>query len=62
MDFKILAPIAILNLILIIIAMLDLVKRPAGNVMGGNKIIWGVLILFIQFIGPLAYLFIGKKG
>lgn len=38
---------------LMIWALRDLVRRPL--VRGGNKIVWGMLILTIPIFGPLAY-------
>ncbi|HEY4687552.1 MAG TPA: PLD nuclease N-terminal domain-containing protein [Candidatus Subteraquimicrobiales bacterium] len=42
-----------------IVALIDLFKRE--KVTGGNKIIWGLVIVLINFIGPILYLVIGRK-
>lgn len=55
-------PIVIINTILIIVAIIDLVKREESAIAGGNKWLWGALIVFIQFFGPLAYLLFGRKN
>lgn len=60
-DIKILAPILIVQLILIIIAMRDLIGRDASRVRGGNKILWGAIIILGNLLGPIVYLFAGKK-
>ncbi|UCC41727.1 MAG: PLDc N-terminal domain-containing protein [Candidatus Aminicenantes bacterium] len=52
-------PLVIINLIFVIIALVDLSKRK--NVLWGNKIIWVVLIIFLQYIGWILYFLIGKK-
>lgn len=52
-------PLVIINLIFVIIALVDLSKRK--KVLWGNKIIWVVLIIFVQYIGWILYFLIGKK-
>jgi len=52
------APLIILGVVLLTVALVDLAKRK--RVTGGNKIIW-VLIIFIQIIGPVIYLIAGRK-
>ena len=54
-----LAPIIILQLTLLVIALVDLSKRK--HVTGENKIIWVLVTVFIQFIGPVVYLLAGRK-
>ena len=55
-----LVPIAVIQIALIAIALKDLFK-PERRVKGGNKGIWVFLIVFINFIGPLAYFFVGRE-
>ena len=55
-----LLPIAILELILIVFALFDLIRRKPEQVRG-NKILWAVIILLISTIGPICYLTIGRK-
>ncbi|WP_010243125.1 PLDc N-terminal domain-containing protein [Acetivibrio cellulolyticus] len=47
-------PFLLINWTLIIVAMVDLVKRK--KVRFGNKWIWGAIILFINMLGPIIYL------
>ena len=54
-----LIPLLVLELALLIVALVDLVRRP--HVRGGNKGIWIPIIIFIQIIGPIIYLTIGRK-
>ncbi|MCK9221194.1 MAG: PLD nuclease N-terminal domain-containing protein [Limnochordia bacterium] len=56
---KLLVPIIVLQVILLVAAMMDLVKRK--EVTGGNKILWGIVILCISIIGPLVYFLFGRK-
>jgi uncharacterized membrane protein YhaH (DUF805 family) len=55
-----LIPIAVIQLVLIIFALRDLAKTER-RVKGGSKAMWAVLIIFVNFIGPLAYFFIGRE-
>jgi hypothetical protein len=55
----VLIPVIILQLIVMIAALRDLIRRE--HVTGGNKFIWGVVIVLFQFLGPLAYFIFGRK-
>lgn len=54
-----LLPIIAIQVALMILALIDLFNRE--KVTGGNKIIWGLVIVLINFIGPILYLVIGRK-
>ncbi len=54
-----LIPILIIQLALLVFALVDLVKRK--RVKGGNKILWGALIILIDIIGPIIYLLFGRE-
>jgi hypothetical protein len=53
-----LSPIFIIQLVLIIIALWDLIKREKTK---GPKWLWVVIILLVNFIGPIIYLVIGRE-
>ena len=53
-----LIPLLIIQLGLMIIALWDLVKREATR---GPKWVWVLVILFINFIGPIIYLVVGRE-
>jgi hypothetical protein len=55
-----LAPLVLIQLALIAVALRDLIKRK--RVTGGNKLMWGLVIVLIHYIGPILYLTIGRKG
>ncbi|MFZ7944346.1 MULTISPECIES: PLD nuclease N-terminal domain-containing protein [Bacillaceae] len=55
----IIAPIVIIQLILLIIAIIDLVKIEKTN---GPKWLWALIILFINIIGPILYFVIGRRS
>jgi len=54
-----LLPIIAIQVALMILALIDLFNRE--KVTEGNKIIWGLVIVLINFIGPILYLVIGRK-
>ena len=53
-------PLAALELILVIVALVDLIRREPGRV-NGNKVMWGLIIVFIGTIGPICYFILGRK-
>ena len=55
-----LIPVVVIQLALIVFALKDLFKADR-RVKGGNKGIWALLIIFVNFIGPLAYFFAGRE-
>ena len=54
-----LIPLLILQLALMIVALVDLIKRQ--RVKGDNKVLWALLIVFINIIGPAVYLIFGRE-
>ena len=53
-----LIPLIIVQIALLVIALVDLIKRE--RVRGGNKIVWGLIIVFFSIIGPAVYLLAGR--
>jgi hypothetical protein len=56
----ILVPLILLQLILLVLAIVDITK-PERRVRGGNKIVWVLVIVLIQMIGPLLYFLVGRE-
>ncbi|MBI2853679.1 MAG: PLDc_N domain-containing protein [Chloroflexi bacterium] len=54
-----LVPLILIEVALLVIALVDLVRRE--QVRGGNKLIWALVIIFIEVIGPVLYLVLGRK-
>ena len=54
-----LIPLVLLELALLGIALFDLIKRQ--RVKGGNKLLWGVVIVIFGIIGPAVYLILGRE-
>lgn len=55
-----LAPIIAIEIGLTIFALYDL-SRPERKVMGGSKVVWVIVVLVFNLIGPLLYLLIGRE-
>lgn len=55
-----LLPIALIELGLLVYALVDLL-RPERRVLGGSKLVWGLVIVLINGIGPLLYLIVGRR-
>lgn len=53
----ILLPLLILQFILLVVALLDLVKRPETN---GPKWVWLLVIVLINLLGPVLYFVFGR--
>jgi hypothetical protein len=56
--WAVIAPLIVVQFILMIVALVDLSKIHATN---GPKILWVLLILFTSYIGSIAYFIVGRK-
>ena len=56
--WAIVAPIVVIQLVLIVIALRDLIPRRETN---GPKWVWAVVIVIFGVIGPVLYLTVGRK-
>ena len=54
-----LIPLVALELTLMIVALVDLVKRE--RVKFDNKVVWALLIVLVNIIGPVVYLVWGRE-
>jgi hypothetical protein len=55
-----LAPIVIIQLGLMIVALYDL-EQEDRRVRGGSKLIWALVIVFVNIVGPIIYLAGGRE-
>ena len=55
-----LIPLAVIQLALLGFALRDLLN-PERRVKGGTKLVWALIIVFVNLIGPLAYFFVGRE-
>ena len=53
-----LIPVLLIQLVLIVIALIDLVKREHTR---GPKWLWAIIIILVNFIGPIVYFVVGRK-
>jgi len=53
-----LAPLVLLQLILVVVALYDLARRPRTR---GPKWVWVLVILFVNTIGPIVYFTVGRQ-
>lgn len=56
--FAVAIPLLLIQLGLIVWALVDLSKRE--RVKGGSRIVWVIVILVFEFIGPILYLAWGR--
>ena len=55
-----LLPLSFLTLTCQFLAITDLFNRETSEVWGGNKWVWGILILVINLFGSVLYLILGR--
>jgi hypothetical protein len=53
--------LAVAQITLDIIALLDLYRRPSQHVVFGNKWIWVAIVLLVNTLGAIIYLVAGRK-
>lgn len=58
--FAVVIPLLLIQVGLIVWALVDLVKRE--RVKGGSKVVWVLVILIFEFIGPILYLAWGREA
>lgn len=54
--------IALASFVLLIMALVDLVRRPADvwATSGQNQLVWALVVIFVGLVGPLLYLIIAR--
>lgn len=55
-----LTPVILIQLGLIVLALRDLL-RPERLVRGDSKLMWGIIIVVINLIGPILYFAVGRR-
>ena len=59
LNWALIAPIIVLQLILMVTAIVSCVRQEGTN---GPKWLWILIIIFINIIGPILYFVIGRKN
>ena len=54
-------PLLIIQLTLMIVALVDLARRDRNQVQGGSRLLWALVIILINLIGPILYLLWGRE-
>lgn len=57
-NWGLVAPLIIINFIIMIFALVDWIKAEETN---GPKLLWLPIILFLSLIGPVLYFVIGRR-
>jgi hypothetical protein len=55
-----LIPLIVIQLALLVVALYD-ITRPGRRVKGDNKVVWVVIIVFVQMLGPILYFLAGRE-
>ncbi|WP_226642090.1 PLD nuclease N-terminal domain-containing protein [Mesobacillus subterraneus] len=58
-NWALIAPIVIIQVILLIVAVVDLIKIEKTN---GPKWVWAIVILLVNIVGPILYFVIGRRN
>jgi Phospholipase_D-nuclease N-terminal len=53
-------PILVIQLGLLVWGLYDL-TRPERRVKGDSKVVWALIIIFINLIGPILYFLVGRE-
>lgn len=56
--WALIAPLIVIQFILMIVALVDLVKIHATN---GPKWLWAIIIVFVNMLGPILYFIVGRR-
>jgi len=54
--------LALAQVVLDVVALVDLVRRPVERVTGANKWLWVAVILLVNVLGAILYLAVGRRG
>ncbi|WBM80882.1 PLDc N-terminal domain-containing protein [Cryobacterium breve] len=57
----VIAAMAVVQVTLDVIALVDLYRRPADRVLTGNKWVWLAVILLANLLGAILYLVVARK-
>jgi hypothetical protein len=52
------SPLVLIQLGLAVFCFVKILKEGTANL---NKVLWSIIVIFVNFLGPLAFLLIGRK-
>ena len=56
----IIIPLVLIQLGLLVFALYDL-TRPGRRVKGDSKVVWALIIIFVNLLGPILYFLVGRE-
>lgn len=59
LDLRLIAPLFIVQLVLLVIALIDLIRIPQTK---GPKWVWALVIIFVNMLGPIIYFIFGRRS
>lgn len=59
LNWALIAPLIVVQIVLMIVALIDLVRVYATN---GPKWVWAIVIVLVNIIGPIVYFIFGRKN
>lgn len=59
LNWALIAPIAVIQLILLVVALVDCIRNEN---LKDKKVIWILIIIFANIIGPILYFIIGRRN
>ncbi len=57
-----LGALAVLQIVLDVVALVDLYRRPVAQLTFANKLVWVAIILLVNTIGAIVYLAAGRRS
>ena len=58
-NLPVLLPLIVVEVLLAVIALIHVLRHQRYKI--GNRVVWVLVVLFIQFIGPIAYFVFGRE-
>lgn len=59
LNWALIAPIAVIQLILLVVALVDCIRNEN---LKDKKVMWILIIIFANIIGPILYFIIGRRN
>ncbi|WP_212746974.1 PLD nuclease N-terminal domain-containing protein [Sinomonas gamaensis] len=53
--------LALVQVTLVVVALVDLYRRPIAELTFGNKVVWAAVIILLNILGPILYFAAGRR-
>lgn len=60
-NWELFAPLIVIQVVLMVIALIDLVRRDKAGVRG-PKLAWVFIVILVNLLGPILYFTVGRKN